>query len=739
LSSTVAEQLGLGLSKDEIAYIRKQLGREPNETEWSILDAEWAEHSSYKSSKALLKLFPTTGERVVLGPGYDAGVVDVGDGYVATLHIESHNHPSAIDPYGGASTGIGGVLRDILSVASRPIALVDILRFGLISESGHSRWLFKNVVRGIADYGNCVGVPTVAGEIEFDESFEKNCLVDVACVGVGRKDDLILGEAKKPGDVLVLIGGSTGRDGIKGATFASANLKADAGSDRSSVQVPDPFIKKLLMDSILEMVSQGLKIPGMKDLGGGGLSTALSEVASKGGTGVDVELKQVKVRESDMTPTEIMISESQERMLLVLPASAASGSGGVIPVLDKYGVPHSVIGKVTSKPDLVVRWGGQIVADLPAVLVTEAPLIPWPSRKPSKPIGATRGRASKSEPSLKDALLALLSSPNIASKRWVFQQYDHEVGVRTVVKPGQADAAVMRLPNGRFLAIKGDGNSKQCSLDPRSGAAGCVAEACRNVVAVGGEPIALVDHLQSGDPSDPEVYWGFRESLNGMADYCRGFGLPVVGGKVSFYNEDSATGRSIKPSPIAMVVGLIEKESSITTMRFKKRGDAVVVIGETRPEMGGSEYGAKFPVPKASAGAPLANVKSDLATCRAVLGLIEAGLVDAVHDCSSGGLAVALAEMAIAGEVGARIDIRGVPTMCGTQRETLFSESHGRFVAAGKDGNAVVAALKKAKIPHAVVGAVGGEELVLSGDSTVRLGVSSMASRFEGTIPELMG
>ncbi|MDA4115227.1 MAG: phosphoribosylformylglycinamidine synthase subunit PurL [Thaumarchaeota archaeon] len=735
-----AEQLGLGLTAQEIAFVRKSLGREPNETEWSIIDAEWSEHSSYKSSRGLLKLFPTTGKRVVLGPGYDAGVVDVGDGYVVTLHIESHNHPSAVDPYGGASTGIGGVLRDILSVASRPIALVDILRFGLIEKSGHSRWLLKNVVRGIADYGNCVGVPTVAGEIEFDDSFERNCLVDVACVGLGRKEDLILGEAKAPGDVLVLIGGSTGRDGIKGATFASKNLKEDAASERSSVQVPDPFMKKLLLDSILEIIANRGDVRGMKDLGGGGLSTALSEVASKGGTGVDVELKRVRLREDDMSPTEIMISESQERMLLVLPPGTDGGKG-VISVLEKYGVPHSVIGKVTSTPKLVLRWDGRVVADLPASLVTDAPLIDWPYSKPASPRVAPRPAARRDEPSLDDALLALLSSPNIASKRWVYQQYDHEVGVRTVVKPGQADAAVLRLPNGRFLAIKGDGNSRHAALDPYAGAAGCVAEACRNVVAVGAEPIALVDHLQSGDPSDPGVYWAFRENLRGMADYCKAFGLPVVGGKVSFYNEDSATGRAIKPSPIALVVGLVSAEANIRTMGFKREGDSVVVVGETMLEMAGSELSSRFPksvsLPSQS---PRVDAGQDLKTCQAVLHLIQKGLVDAVHDCSSGGLGVALAEMAISGALGAKVDLSLAPSTCRRTLETAFSESHGRFVVSGRDAAAITSSLRDARVPHAVVGKVGGSSLSLSaGRSPVAtVGVSSMRSKWEGAIPELM-
>ncbi len=574
----------LGLSSDEVEAVQKLLGREPNETEWAIIDAEWAEHSSYKSSRALLKHLPTSGKRVVLGPGFDAGVVDVGKGYVVTLHIESHNHPSAIDPYGGASTGIGGVLRDIISVGSRPIALLDVLRFGDPEESGHSRWLLRNVVRGIADYGNCVGVPTVAGDIEFDASFEKNCLVDVACVGVARKGSIILGEAKRPGDVLLLIGGSTGRDGVGGAAFASKKLAKGPETNRRSVQVPDPFMKKLLLDALLEASQTGL-IHGMKDLGGGGLSTALSEIASKGGTGVDVELTRVAVREQGMSPAEIMTSESQERMLLVLgPDDAAP----VVEILDRYEVPHAAIGKVTSDGAMKLRWNGRVVANLPAKAVAEAPLVKWPTRRPSR--RAYRGTHHQREPSVASSVVTLLSSLNIASRRWVYEQYDHEVGLRTVLKPGEADASLLRLPNGSMLAVKADGNSKHSFLDPRNGAAGCVAEACRNVVCVGAEPIAMVDHLQFGDPSDPEVYWAFTEALEGMAQYCKCLPLPVVGGKVSFYNEEASTKRAIKPSPIAMVVGLLQDVDRRSSLAFHRAGEPVFVVGTTKAELGGSEY-----------------------------------------------------------------------------------------------------------------------------------------------------
>jgi phosphoribosylformylglycinamidine synthase len=699
----LAERGILGLTPEEVEHVRGRLRREPNETEWAIIDAEWSEHSSYKSSKALLRLFPTTGKRVVLGPGYDAGVVDIGGGYVATLHIESHNHPSAVDPYGGAATGIGGVLRDIISVGSRPIALLDILRFGDPEKSAHSRWLLRNVVRGIADYGNCVGVPTVAGDIEFDPSFEKNCLVDVACVGV-RKGKVILGEARNPGDMLVLAGGSTGRDGVGGAAFASKNLAKGPETERRSVQVPDPFMKKLLLDALEEAAATGL-IVGMKDLGGGGLSTALSEISSKGGTGVDVELSTVRVREPDMSPTEIMTSESQERMLLVLNPKNADP---VLRILDKYEVSHTRIGWATSTRWLKLRWNGELVADLPADLVAEAPLVPRAARKPV--YLDTRPSTAPPDADPRESLLNLLSSPNIASRRWVYEQYDHEVGLRTVLKPGMADAALLRLPNGAFLAVKGDGNSMHAYLDPRRGGAGCVAEASRNVVAVGAEPIAMVDHLQFGDPSDREVFWTFAATVEGMASYCRSLPLPVVGGKVSFYNEDAETKQAVKPSPVALVIGLSPPSSKRVRAGFMGPGESVYVVGTTRSEMGGSEYYGR--VLGARGGrVPSADGKSDSLTYRAVLGLIRSGVVSSVHDCSKGGLAVAAAEMCLPKGTGAELDIFKIPGKRLTSAEALFSESHGRFILAATDENRVSKMMGRAGIPYARIGVTGGASL----------------------------
>jgi phosphoribosylformylglycinamidine synthase len=731
-----AELETLGLTPDEIEHARRFLGREPTEVEWAIIDAEWSEHCSYKSSRKLLKSLPTSGKRVLVGPGYDAGVLDIGDGYVVSMHIESHNHPSAVDPYGGAATGIGGVLRDILSIGTRPVALIDVLRFGNIDEDARSQWLFRNVVRGIADYGNCVGVPTVAGEVEFDESFGKNCLVDVACIGVGRREDLVLGEARDPGDIIVIAGGSTGRDGIRGATFASKILAKDAESERSSVQVPDPFMKKLLLDSILEALETG-EIKGMKDLGGGGLSSALPEVASKGGTGIEIELKRLSLREPDVTPKEAMISESQERMLLVLEEGNSEKTLGI---LRKYDVPFAIVGRITNDGLITVRNRGTVVARLPAGFLANAPLI---ARHESVPVPRrTTAVEPRGPANLSQVLLDLLSSPNIASRRWIYEQYDHEVGVRTVLKPGQADSSVLKLPNGMFLAVKADGNSKISGLDPYNGAAGCVAEACRNVVAVGAEPLALVDHLQFGDPGDADVYRSFAESLRGISDYCRIVGLPVVGGKVSFYNQDEQTRKPIKPSPVALVTGLIRSRKHITSQALKNEGDAILILGGTRLELGGSEYYDRI-LGRSSGRAPQADPLEDRKTNSLVLRLIRAGFTTSVHDCSRGGVAVALAKMCIPASMGAEVDLQKAPRDSMSSAGLLFSESHGRYVVTVKHNRTSVAEgmLAEGKVPHAMIGTVKGHDLTISlgGKSLVAIGVHEMAEVWESSLPRSMG
>lgn len=684
------------LTKQELEYLEANLKRKANEIEQDIVGAEWSEHCSYKSSKKYLRLLPTKGKRVVVGPGYDAGVLDVGDGYVLTVHIESHNHPSAVEPFGGAATGVGGVIRDIMSMGTRPIAVLNALRFAPITGKGKSvaksKWLFKNVVKGIADYGNCIGIPTVGGEIEFDPSFEDYCLVDVASIGFGRKEDIVANQADI-GDVIVLAGGSTGRDGIHGASFASKALEAE---NRSAVQIPDPFLEKLLLEATMEAVKQGC-IKGIKDLGGGGLSCCLSETSDSLGKGFDVELTKVRAREVGMTPNELMISESQERMLYVtdnnrLPALQS--------ILDKYEISHSVLGVVQEHKDLVLRYEGKVVAEMPSHLVAHAPLADRAIKRPAYLDKLKSVKQPRQPANLGKMLLSLLSNPTIASKRWVYQQYDHEVGVRTVVKPGMGDAAVMRLDNGKFVAIKLDGNSKHCYLDPYEGTLGCLSEGRRNVICTGAEPVGVVDHLQFASPEDPEIYWTFTQAINAIVDYCKFMDIPVVGGKVSFYNE-TAKG-PIKPSPVMGTLGLIEDSKHIVRPALSV-DDSIFIVGHTAPEMGGSEY-HEYLHGISGGSVPKVDLQVDAQNGNAVLGLTRSGLVTCVHDCSKGGLAVALAEMALAGSIGFAVNLDAIPNSCGRLDDLLFSESHSRYVIGTKEPKRVHQILSASGVPFSEIG-----------------------------------
>ncbi|RLG02184.1 MAG: phosphoribosylformylglycinamidine synthase subunit PurL, partial [Thaumarchaeota archaeon] len=643
----------------------------------------YSEHCSYKSSRPILKLLPSKGPRVLVGPGYDSGIVDIGGGYAVAFKVESHNHPSAIEPYNGAATGIGGIVRDILCVGARPIALLDSLRFGNL-ESQHSRWLLRYVVKGIADYGNCIGVPTVAGEVEFDGSFEKNCLVNVACVGVCRKDRIVLAEFKRPGDVIVLVGGSTGRDGIHGVTFASKTLSEESEADRPAVQIGDPFMKKLLIDAVLEALETG-QVTGLKDLGGGGLTCATSEMSAKGGVGVEIDLDKVHVREEGMNAYELMLSESQERMLF---AVKPEGLKQVLQVFEKYEVPYSVLGKVVEGGMLKATFKGEVVVNLPAELVARAPVVRRKA-KPPKDLKAKLQVEPPPEPeNLEEVFLKLLSSQNIASREWVFRQYDHEVGVRTVVKPGDGDAAVLRIPEaGRAIAVTFDANSRHSALDPYHGHAGSLAEAARNLVCVGAEPIAYADCCNFGNPEKPEVFWQFKRGIEGLAYMSKGLGIPCVGGNVSFYNEDEETGLAVKPTTTIVMVGLLEKLEWATTMRLKAPGNSLILVGRTYPELGGSEYyheihGLEGGQP------PKASVRREKATLKTVLEAVRRGWVEAAHDCSKGGLAIALAEMAIKGGIGVKVNLEKVPiSKVKRLDELLFSESHARIVLEVKPKN----------------------------------------------------
>jgi len=723
-------QIETTLTREEIEYARRRLGREPNPLEWAMIDAEWSEHCSYKSSKPVLEQLPTTGRRVIVGPGYDSGVVDIGYGYVLTMHIESHNHPSAIDPYGGAATGIGGVVRDVLCMGTTPIAFIDVLRFGDILLSDHSKWIMKNVVRGIADYGNCIGVPTVAGEIEFDDCYERNCLVDVACIGVGRKDELLLARATNPGDSVYLIGGSTGRDGIHGATFASRTLSADTEKERSAVQIPDPFTKKLIIEATLDANKAGI-LRGCKDLGGGGLTTGISEIADKGGTGVEVYLDKIPIREPDMTPIEVMISESQERMLLVIKKGSESR---LHEIMHKYGVAFARIADVTSTRHVSVLRGKDLLASLPTSFLANAPIITRKSR--FKKIQSIE-KPPREPQNIRKLLLRLLSSPTIASKEWVFRQYDHEVGIRTVVKPGEADAAVLKLPNGRMAAIKADGNARFCDLDPYNGAASVLAECCRNVVSTGAEPIAWLDHCQFGDPNDEEIFWAFSTTVKGMADFAKAINLPCIGGKVSFYNQDEQTGRAIKPSPVVAVVGLIERSTKPLTIGFRRSGDHIFVVGKTNRELGGSEYYRELGLNGNTP--PFLDFALEKRTQLAVLTAIRSGDVTACHDCSKGGLGIALAEMSIAGCKGAEVDLRKAPSEPMRDDELLLSESNSRFILTTNNPHSIQRILSRHRVPSSMVGRVGGSSLKIAlRASKFSLRLSEMKDAYAGSLQRIL-
>lgn len=718
----------MSLEPQELEYLKSKIGRDPTPTELQIVAAEWSEHCSYKSSKKHLKTLPMDGPLVIDEKGYDSGVLDVGDGYVVTVHIESHNHPSAVEPYGGAATGVGGVIRDILSAGTRPIAILDGLRFGDVEKDAHARWLFKNAVAGIADYGNCLGIPTVGGEIEFDACYANYALVDVASVGFGKKKNLIKNHADE-GDYVVLLGGPTGRDGVGGSQFASDSLGSE---DRSAVQIPDPFVEKLIIEVILEARNRGL-IKAMKDLGGGGLSCAVSETADAMGVGIEMDVDAVHTREHGMHPGEIMTSESQERMLIIT-------DGPKLEKLKKlcgqYRVQLSAIGRVRSDGTMRVGQAGKTLADLPTGVVANARLLDRPSAKPAYLDKIETGPELKIPSDLTGTLLRLLKSPNIASKAWVYGQYDHEVGIRTVVKPG-TDASVLRLDNGRFLSVKIDGNPKQCYLDPREGAIGCFEEACRNVVCTGAAPIGMVDHLQFGNPEDPEIFWTFLESLGGIADFARFFKIPCVGGKVSLYNE---TPRGpIKPTPLIGVLGLIDKKP--LRPQQIEAGDALFVLGSTDDELGGSEY-YEYIHKFVGGRCPRVDFARSKDNMDAVLSLIRGGLLQNAHDCSKGGLAVAVSELCMASRIGCSVSLERLPGEKLAADKLLFSESHSRYllVVSRQNKSKVGESLSKKGVSYGMIGEFGGDRIeIRRGPSEViGLGLDRARKGWSGSLEELV-
>ena len=706
-----------GLKGDEYDRILKFMGREPNLTELGIFSVMWSEHCSYKSSRVHLKTLPTGGPQVLQGPGENAGAVDIGDGLAAVFKIESHNHPSFIEPYQGAATGVGGIIRDIFTMGARPIALLNSLRFGSLDEPA-TRRLLEGVVAGIAGYGNSIGIPTVGGEIAFEPAYAGNPLVNVFCLGIAKASDIIKGVASGVGNAVYYVGAKTGRDGIHGATMASAEFDDKSAEKRPAVQVGDPFMEKLLLEACLE-VMQTDALVGIQDMGAAGLTCSTTEMGSRGGAGVEIDVSLVPQRETGMTPYEIMLSESQERMLLVVKRGREAE---VERIFDKWDLHASHIGEVTSDGMLRVKNRGTVVAQIPnGALTDEAPVYHRPMAEPQYLLSARQldfDALGPGDAALRDdnaILLALLASPAIASKRWVYRQYDHMVRTNTINVPGMGAGVVRVKDTDRALALSVDGNGRYCYLDPRHGAMLAVAEAARNVACAGAKPLAATNCLNFGNPERPEIMWQLAKAVEGIGEACRALGTPITGGNVSLYNETD--GRAIYPTPVIGVVGLLEHADRVVTRRFQSAGDVVVLLGKGRGELGGSEY-LKLVYGLVRGVPPALDLEAERALQALLVELADARLMHSAHDCSDGGLAVTLAECCFDTDgIGADVSIDAV-TITGAvvsvnRAAALFGESATRVVvsAAPEAAAEVVRRAAAAGVPAQVIGRTGGRVL----------------------------
>lgn len=723
----------MGVSDSEYELICSFMGRKPNYTEIGVFSVMWSEHCAYKNSKPLLRRFPTSGPRVLMGPGEGAGIVDIGDNQAVVFKIESHNHPSAVEPYQGAATGVGGIIRDIFSMGARPVAILNSLRFGKL-ESDRVKYLFEHVVSGIAGYGNCIGIPTVGGEVVFDESYEGNPLVNAMCVGVIDHDKIQRGVAKGVGNPVFYVGPPTGRDGIHGATFASVELTEESEANRTAVQVGDPFMEKLVMESCLELIDSGIVL-GIQDMGAAGLTCSSAEMASKAGNGLELYLDQVPQREEGMTPYEMMLSESQERMLFVVEPKHEEQAREIF---ERWGVICAKVGKVTDDGRLKLIHHGEVVGDMPVkALVDECPIYNKPSQEPAyyQEQAAVDTLRYEEVKDLGGALKKVLGSPSLASKAWVYNQYDYMVRTSTAVRPG-SDAAVVTVQGTRkALAMTTDCNGRYVYLDPELGGRIAVSEAARNIVCSGAEPLAITDNLNFGSPEKPEIFWQMEKAVDGMAEACRVLETPVIGGNVSLYNENAKG--AIYPTPVVGMVGLIHDTDHITTQGFKAEGDAIYVLGDTRAELGGSEFQAIMH--GVSEGRPPElNLDTEKKLLGGVLKAIQSGLVQSAHDVSEGGLAAALAESCISGNVGASVqwstDLRN--------DVALFSESQSRIVLSVSPDhkNALEKLLQEADVPFTALGVVGGNKLSINinGASALEESVEALKSVWEDAIPCLM-
>jgi phosphoribosylformylglycinamidine synthase len=754
------------LTEEEFTHLKDLLGREPNLVELGVFSVMWSEHCSYKSSRIHLKRLPTQGERVIVPPGENAGVVDVGDGWCAAFKIESHNHPSFIEPFQGAATGVGGILRDIFTMGARPVAALNSLRFGSLEDPKNgrrNRSLLAGVVAGIAHYGNAFGVPTVGGEVAFDDAYALNPLVNAFALGLVRKDQIFFGKAAGVGNPVLYVGAKTGRDGIHGATMASAEFDEEALEKRPTVQVGDPFLEKLLLEACLEAMRSGA-IAGIQDMGAAGLTCSTCEMAARAGTGIEIDLSLVPQRETGMTAYEMLLSESQERMLIV---AYKGREREVADIFRKWDLDAVVIGEVHDDGRMRVRHNGEIVCDVPVKALTdEAPVYERPRAKPvssfeflvsssqtSEPLlgeGGKPAKDSESEaPSIAEVtnskletrnseLMTLLASPNLASKEWVYRQYDHMVRTNTAVLPG-ADAAVVRIKETRrALAIALDGNGRYCAANPREGAKLVVAEAARNVVCVGARPIAITNCLNFASPERPEVMWSFSEVIDGMAEACKAFNTPVVSGNVSFYNETE--GRGILPTPVIGMVGLIEDVKRVIQPGFKNAGDFVAILGATGEDLSNSQYASLISQPSSNGDVPRLDLETEVSVQAACLRAADAGLLRSAHDCSDGGLAVALAECCFSslnrGSVGADIDITGEYDLA----TRLFSETPSRIIVSFDQASLgdIEEIMAAASCQMTLLGNVGSDRLRIEsdGDEVIHLDVAEMETAWRSSLKD---
>jgi phosphoribosylformylglycinamidine synthase len=746
-----------GLTPDEYEKIKQLLGgREPTITELGIFSVMWSEHCSYKSSRVHLKRLPTRSKLVLQGPGENAGIIDIGDGWACAFKIESHNHPSFIEPFQGATTGVGGILRDIFTMGARPVAVMDSLRFGPITSSGdvaraelhknHS--ILEGVVSGVASYGNCFGVPNLGGETKFEPCYSGNPLVNAFALGLVRKNEIFYAKAAGEGNPVIYVGAKTGRDGIHGATMASEEFSAASEAKRPNVQVGDPFLEKLLLEACLEAMQTGA-IVGIQDMGAAGLTCSTCEMGGRGGVGVEIELDRVPQRETGMTPYEIMLSESQERMLLV---AQKGREDEVFRVFEKWGLDAVEVGKVTTDNKLRVLEHGKVVAEIPNPALTDdapvykRPLARWeppvPREMPENlPTSRAKGAREMGHPDFTAQLKQLLASPNICGKRWVWQQYDHMVQTNTVEAPGASDAGVIRIKGSqRGLSMALDGNGRWCYLDPRLGAMHAVAEAARKVACSGATPVAATNCLNFGNPEKPHIMWQFSQTIDGITKACEELEIPITGGNVSLYNE--TLGEGIYPTPVLGVVGILEDVHKAAKMHFAAPGRTIVLLHAGEPgditdaesEFGSSEYakeilGALWGYP------PQLDLEKEAGLQKAVIELVQLGLVDSTHDCADGGVAVALAEKALPKSVGARVNLASGSLFA---EFALFGEDASRILISCDPGN--VARIKQAAEKHGATADVIGEtiperlEISLDGTVVISAAVSELSAAYEGAL-----